>query len=119
MECLTESLSLLIIDEIRVIKIQRWFKGCILRLKMLPLIMYKIEKHLKSKSFKLSNIYEDGRVNSCIDEDIVIKLLSENFGEKIKRPKIRMWYDILAFDYTYGWIQMKYLMQVNLMKMGR
>lgn len=101
------SISSLTIDEtkiIKIIKIQKWFRGCILRLKQLPLIMYKIKKYLKSQAFKFSTQNEDGRINSCIDEDEVIKLLIEKFGEKIKKPKIRMWYDILAFDYMYGWI---------------
>jgi hypothetical protein len=26
------------------------------------------------------------------------------FGNKIKKQKNRMWYDLLAFDYIYGWI---------------
>ena len=87
-----------------IIKIQKWFRGCILRLKQMPLIMYKIKNYLKLISFNFSNKNEDGRINSCIDEDEVIKLLIKNFGEKIKKPKIRMWYDILAYDYTYSWI---------------
>ena len=87
-----------------IVKIQKWFRGSILRLKQLPLIMYKIKKHLRLQLFIFSTQNEDGRINSCIDEDEVIKLLVENFGEKIKKPKIRMWYDILAFDYMYGWI---------------
>jgi hypothetical protein len=98
------STSLSVIDETKIIKIQKWFRGCILRLKQLPLIMYKIKKYLKSHAFKFSTQNEDGRINSCIDEDEVIKLLIEKFGKKIKKPKIRMWYDILAFDYMYGWI---------------
>lgn len=100
----TTSLSLLAIDETKIIKIQKWFRGCILRLKQLPLIMYKIKKYLKILAFQFSTQNEDGRINSCIDEDEVIKLLIENFGDKIIKPKIRMWYDILAFDYMYGWI---------------
>ena len=88
----------------KVIKIQKWFRGCILRLKQLPLIMYKIQKYLKLQVFKFSTQNEDGRVNSIIDEDEIIKLLIEKFSKKIKKPKIRMWYDILAFDYIYGWI---------------
>jgi hypothetical protein len=103
-EEITTSLSLLAIDESKIIKIQKWFRGCILRLKQLPLIMYKIKKHLKLQVFQFSTQNEDGRINSCIDEDEVIKLLIEKFGEKIKKPKIRMWYDILAFDYMYGWV---------------
>lgn len=86
------------------IKIQKWFRGCIFRLKHLPLILYKIQKYLKIKTFKFSSQNEDGRINSCIDEDVIIQLLLEMFGNKIKKPKIRMWYDLLAFDYIYGWI---------------
>jgi hypothetical protein len=90
--------------KIIIIKIQKWFRGCVLRLKQLPLIMYKIQKYLKIQMFQFSTQNEDGRINSCIDEDVVIKLLIEKFGKKIKKPKIRMWYDILAFDYIYGWV---------------
>ena len=46
-EMITQSVSLLLIDEtkiINIIKIQKWFRGSILRLKQLPLIMYKIKK---------------------------------------------------------------------------
>jgi hypothetical protein len=88
----------------KIIKIQKWFRGCMFRLKLLPLIMYKIQAYLQIQSFQFSNQTEDGRVNSCMDEDEVIKLLIKRFGDKIKKPKIRMWYDILVFDYTYGWI---------------
>ena len=86
------------------VTIQKWFRGCVLRLHRLPLIMYKIKKCLKSKAFQFSSQTEDGRINSCIDEDGVITLLIEKFGVKIKKPKIRMWYDILAFDYMHGWV---------------
>ncbi len=104
MEEITTLFSSLAIDETKIIKIQKWFRGCILRLKQLPLIMYKIKKYLKSQKFQFSTRSEDGRINSCIDEDKVIKLLIEKFGERIKKTKIRMWYDILAFDNMYGWI---------------
>ena len=103
-ESITISLSSLTIDDTKIIKIQKWFRGCMLRLKQLPLIMYKIKKYLKLQTFQFSTQNGDGRINSCIDEDEVIKLLSEKLGERIKIPKIRMWYDILALDYMYGWI---------------
>jgi hypothetical protein len=94
-----------IIYETKIIQIQKWFRGCILRLKQLPLIMYYIQKYLKLQSFKFSKQNEDGRINSCMDENKVIKLLIDKFGEKIKKPnKPRNWYDILAFDYIYGWL---------------
>lgn len=92
------------IDEIKIIKIQKWFRGYILRRKQLPLIMYKIQKYLKSQAFQFSTQNGDGRINSCLDEDEIIKILIEKFEDKIKKPKIRMWYDILAFDFIYGWI---------------
>ena len=98
------SLSSLEIDKSKIIKIQKWYRGCITRLKQLPLIMYKVQKYLQIQTFKFSIQNEDGRINSCNDEDEVIKLLIYKFGEKIKKPKIRMWFDILAFDYMYGWI---------------
>jgi len=103
-EAITTTLSSLAIDETKIIKIQKWFRGCILRLKQLPLIMYKIKKYLKLQAFQFSTQNEDGRINSCFDEKEVIKLLIDKFGEKIKKPNIRMWYDILAFDYMYGWV---------------
>ncbi len=105
-DAITQSFSLLDINNRikNAIKIQSWFRGCIYRLKRMPLVMYKIKTFLKSQSFKFSNQNEDGRINSSIDEDEVIKLLIKKFGNKIKKPKIRMWYDILAFDYIYGWI---------------
>ena len=105
MEIQVEALTETLIDKTTIIiRIQKWFRGCILRLKTLPLIMYKIKKYLKLHVFIFSTQNADGRINSCIDEDEVIRLLFEKFGEKIKKPKIRMWYDILAFDYIYGWI---------------
>ena len=88
-EAITTSLSSL---ENKIIKIQKWFRGCIFRLKQLPLIMYKIKIYLKLQAVQFST------------EDDVIKLLIEKFGDKIKKPKIKMWYDFLAFDYMYGWI---------------
>lgn len=75
-----------------------------MRLKQLPLIMYKIQKYLKLQAFQFSTQNEDGRINSCIDEEGVIKLLFEKFDDKIRKPKKRMWYEILAFDYMYGWL---------------
>jgi hypothetical protein len=70
-------------DEIKIIKIQKMFRGYILRLKQLPLIMYKIKNFLISQKIQFSNDNEDGRINSCIDEDKIIKLLIEKYGEKI------------------------------------
>jgi hypothetical protein len=85
-------------------KIQKIFRGYNLRRKRLPLIMYKIKKYLKSKRFQFSRQTDCGRINSSIDEDRVIKLLIEKFGNRIEKSKVKMWNDILAYDYMYGWI---------------
>lgn len=103
-ETITQTFSSLVIYETKIIKIQKWFRGCVFRLKQLPLIMYKIQTYLKSQSFQFSSQNDDGRINSCFDEDNIIKLLIQEFGEKIKKPEKRHWYDILIFDYVYGWI---------------
>jgi hypothetical protein len=96
-ETITKSFILLSIDESKIIKIQKW-------LKQLPLIMYKLKQYLKSQSFKFSKQNEDGRINSCIDADEIIKLLMEKFGNRIQKPDKRHWYDISVLDYMYGWI---------------
>ncbi len=93
-----------LVSKTKIIKIQKWVRGGMSRLKRLPLIMYIIQKYLKSKAFQFSKQNEDGRINSCMDEVEVIKLLTEKFGNRIQKSKARMWYDILAFDYMYGWI---------------
>lgn len=87
-----------------VITIQRWFRGCILRLKRLPTIMYSIQKYIQLQGFNHSLKNADGRINSCFDEDKLIELLITEFGKRIKKSKIRMWYDILVLDYMYGWL---------------
>lgn len=104
LELLTDSFSLLEINESKVIQIQKWFRGCILRLKRLPLIMYKVQKYLISQKLEFSRKTDDGRINSCMDESEIIDSLIKKFGNKIIKAKKRMWYDILAFDYIYGWI---------------
>ena len=80
--------------ENNIIKIQSWFRGCIFRVKKLPLVMYKIQRYLQSSisisSFSSQN--KDGRINSCADEDTVIKLLLDEFKDKIIVPeKSRKW----------------------------
>lgn len=87
-----------------IITIQKWFRGYIYRLKHLPLILYKIKNYLLLQNLLLSNNHEDGRINSYIDENIIIEFIIKKFGDRIKIPKIRMWYDILIYDYIYGWL---------------
>ena len=103
-EEITQLFSSLIIDETKIITLQKWVRGCMFRLKRLPLIMHKIKQHLETQSFQFSSQNEDGRINSCMDEDNIIRLLVEKFGNRIKKPEKRHWYDILALDYLHGWL---------------
>jgi hypothetical protein len=104
-EELTDQLSTIKLDYDKLItKIQKCYRGYSFRMKHLPLIMYRIQKYLKSQAFQFSCENDDGRINSCIDEDKVIQILTDKFGDYIIKPRIRMWYDILAFDFRYGWI---------------
>jgi len=86
-------------NELTAIKIQKWFRGYIFRVHRLPLIMYQMQHYLQSITFEFSTQTQDGRTNSCLDEDELLTKLTNKFGNKIKTPKIRMWYDLLAFDY--------------------
>ena len=88
----------------KAIIIQKWFRGSLYRLKRLPLIMYQIQRYLKLSNFSFSTQNEDGRINSCIDESEVIDLITAKFRSRIKKPSIRMWYDILLYDNYYGWL---------------
>lgn len=90
--------------EINVTKIQKIYRGWICRVKRLPSIMYMVQNVFIIQNFQFYRENQDGRINSCVDEDLIITLLFEYFGERIRKPKIRMWYDILAYDYLYGWI---------------
>ncbi len=88
-----------------IIKIQKNIRGFLCRIKRLPLILYKIQYYLKKCKFNFSSQTIDGRINSCMDEYVIIELLKKKFNDKIKIPdKIRKWYDILIYDELYGWL---------------
>ena len=84
--------------------IQKIYRGYIFRLKHLPVILYIFQNYLKNKIVKLHNKLKDGRINSVLDEDEIIDLLEEKYKDYIKRPKERIWFDIIIKDYYYGWI---------------
>ena len=91
------------------IHMQKRFRGSSCRLNRLPTILYAIQRLLSEKgkhgNIQFSRQNADGRINSSIDEDMVLNVLVDHFGDsRIKRPNSRMWYDFLAYDYTYGYI---------------
>lgn len=66
--------------------------------------MYCIQEYLELLNINFSKESKDGRINSCFDEHTIIKLLYKKLKNRIKIPKIRMWYDIIVYDYKYKWI---------------
>lgn len=104
MEALLETLGNLSLhskEDVSAIKIQKVYRRYITRRKYLPLVLYKIQKYLQAKTIELDTKNEDGRINSCSDEQIIIDLLKDF---KCKIPKVRNWYDLLVYDNFYGWI---------------
>lgn len=43
--------------------------------------------------------HEDGRVNSIADEETVIQLLEEKYGDAVERPKAREFFDVRLFGH--------------------
>lgn len=72
---------------------------------LLPNSLEYIKKVLDFHDFSLSNATNDGRTNSCIDEETITNILKNHIHTKkiIKFPKKRMWYDILVYDNKYKW----------------
>lgn len=87
---------------IAVIKIQSLFRGYLIRIKRLPNFLYIIKKYLESEEFICSSNTDDGRINSCLDEEYIIELLIKKFGKRIIKPKKRMWFDLIIIDYRCG-----------------
>lgn len=85
---------------------QALVRGYLQRIKILPLILYRIKRYLLVQQLELSKCSNDGRISSCIDENIITEMLtnSTEFKNKVKVPKKRWWYDILVRDSYYGWL---------------
>lgn len=94
------------VAEILIIKLQSVIRGYLHRLKILPLVLYKLQRYLINERLELSRCSSDGRVSSCMDENIITDKLKNavEFKDKIKIPKERWWYDILVRDNYYGWL---------------
>ena len=89
---------------LKIIKFQPIFRGKSFRRKILPNSLLTIKKILQKRTINLCETSDDGRINSCMDEDEIIRILLEEIPNRIKKPKVRMWYDILIYDYRYGWL---------------
>lgn len=78
-------------------------QGFLYRKTNLPNSILHLQKCLNGFKLKDCNI-KDGRISSAIQEDIVIKILCDNFKDRIRVPGVRMWYDFLIYDYILGWL---------------
>lgn len=87
-----------------ITKIQAISRGKLFRIKRLPNILYTIQKILQQHNIRLCETSDDGRINSCMDEDEIIRIILEELPDRIHKPKARMWYDILIKDYQYGFL---------------
>ena len=61
--------------DINIIKIQKIVRGFLCRIKRLPLFLYIIHNYLSSVFYSFSISTDDGRINSFIDENNIIKIL--------------------------------------------
>ena len=67
---------------------------------MIPSELQKAQKFLDATKFELCTKYSDGRRNSAVDEDIIIKLLQDKFGEEnIIDGEDRYWWDVKIFGH--------------------
>ena len=76
---------------------------------MLPFELVEVLEFLNSISIAVSESHEDGRVNSIDDEDTIIDLLIEKYGEEnIIKPPPRCWWDVKIFGYYFNIKSSKY-----------
>lgn len=66
---------------------------------MFPTILTEVIEYLNLTNINVSENHEDGRVNSIDDEDTVIDLLIQKYGDNVEKPKARCWWDVKLFDY--------------------
>lgn len=78
--------------------------GFISRKKRLPNVIYVIQQYLNKNKIQFCKKCDDGRTNSCLDEEQILPILEKKFGDRYHKPPSRMWYDFLIRDYRYGWL---------------
>ena len=75
---------------------------------MFPSELVEVVEYLNSLTIEVSENHEDGRVNSIDDEDTVIDLLIEKYGDNIDKPPARCWWDIKVFGYPLNFKSSKF-----------
>ena len=93
------------INQSSITKIQALVRSKCYKQHNLPNSIKMIHKYLENSQINNSTNSSDGRTNSCLDEDIIIKeLLKSSFKNRLYVPKARHWFDIAIKDYQYGWL---------------
>lgn len=83
-------------------------KKCIYyKIMQLPLTLQNIKRWLDNRDIKLNDSFSDGRTNSTIDEDSIIKILEPYLKEHnidYWIPPPRHWFDLTVKDPEFGWL---------------
>lgn len=88
----------------KIIRLQAVIKGFNYRKNNMPNSI-KILKSILEHSKNNTHISNDGRLNSCFDESIIIDNIKSHIQPyRLYIPKIRHWFDIAILDYMYGWL---------------
>ena len=87
-----------------IVKIQALWRGFFCRSRRLPNFLQVVRDELISAQLELNHSTKDGRVNSTLDEDIIIKHLEDVFEKRVWKAPPRYWFDMKIYDYRYGWI---------------
>ena len=66
---------------------------------MFPIELVEAVEYLNTLTIAVSENHEDGRVNSIDDEDTIIDLLIEKYGNRVEKPPARCWWDLKLFGY--------------------
>ena len=66
---------------------------------MFPTELIAAVTYLNTLAIQIAEGHEDGRVNSIADEDTIIDLLIEKYGDAIEKPVAREWWDVKIYGY--------------------
>ena len=66
---------------------------------MFPKELVEVVEYLNTLTIAVSENHEDGIVNSIDDEDTIIDLLVEKYGDAVEKPPVRCWWDVKIFGH--------------------
>jgi hypothetical protein len=81
-----------------ITRLQSIIRGNEYRWKNLPNSILSVRDFLKTQYVELSKKSVDGRVNSAIDEEIILKKLKIKYGNRIYIPEIKHWFDCAIYN---------------------